>query len=172
MSTELRIGVILGVFALIAVVLQMMYPVIPQYVGWPVVIILLLGMILVLKKSGRNTVQDVITKEYSKKQQAIKIHEELMNLEKVLWETRDKYPKNDDALENKYIKSSLASLQQKINELATLINNAEFETLIEALMSLYNKYLQFHMNTYHHSSFTLINRAHRKIRWFINHKIK
>jgi hypothetical protein len=45
MSTESKIGTALGVLGVIAVVMQLMYPQIPKYIGWPIIGLLVVGTI-------------------------------------------------------------------------------------------------------------------------------
>ena len=66
----------------------------------------------------------------------------------------------------------MSNVQAETNKLATLINNNDFDEFIEDMLSIYTKYLMFHMNPYSHSASKMINRGHRKIRWYISHKVK
>jgi hypothetical protein len=106
------------------------------------------------------------------KEKAFQHFAKYLELERKLWETRDKLPDNEDVQQNPEIKKAIFEIQVETNNIATLVNNREFDEFIEALLALYSRYLQFNMNPYEGSMFELVNRGHRKIRWYINHKIK
>jgi len=106
------------------------------------------------------------------KRKAREIHTKLMQLERELWSSRENTPTGKDPRDDVEVKKVYSDIQSETNNLATLVNNNDFEEFIEALLSEYSRILQFNGNPYKRPYLQIINRAHRKIRWYINHKVK
>ncbi|MFC1870227.1 hypothetical protein ACFLYE_03045 [Chloroflexota bacterium] len=143
----------------------------PVY-GWWIAGFGLLVLIVFLKLAIKERGIRDNTAKYPQRLKAGEMHNNLINLEKVLWSARDSVSKDKDPQENAEVKQTLADIKSEINNLATLVDNHKFETLLDALFNLYLMDIEFDANPYDLTSLTIYNEAHSRIRWFINHKVK
>jgi hypothetical protein len=107
----------------------------------------------------------------TKKEQAKNLHNEIIDLERKLWETRDNLPKEVDVLKNPDIKQILDDLQNKMNALGYLINKREYNLWVESLMEMYSRDLEYSFDMHGGTGMWGRARINTKFREFIN-KIK
>lgn len=155
----------LGLFAIAVGVLQSMYEVMPAPLGWSIISVSSIGAIILvilgIHKKGQTATKDVA---HSKKTEAHRIHSRLIKLETGLWSARDIIPKGTDPRDDTEVKKVFSNIQAEANNLATLVNNSDFEKFVEALLSTYSRFLQFNANPYKKPYLNLLNRVHR-MRW-------
>jgi len=160
-----RVGIAIELLAFSGGIWQTMVGAIPPQIGWPIIVLSAsVGLYLII--TGFRRKADV-EKQQKNKAEAIKIYNNLVKIEKEFWTALDKVPDNENALENAEVKDALFKLQVTTNKLATLVNKREFDEFIEAMLSLYTKYAEFHFDQFNHNVTKLTNREHRKIRMYI-----
>lgn len=172
MSKDSYYGFSLGLVAIAIGVLQGMYTIMPPLLGWTLVGAASIGSVVMLVLGIRRKADvQYKTDVNSNKAKAEAIHTTLIGLEKSLWLARDNVPAGINPLDNMEVRNIFSNIQTETNNLAALINNKEFDVLIEAYLTLCAKWLKFRMNPYDGATLKLINRAHRRTRAYIN-KIK
>lgn len=150
--------------------------ILPSKYVWQIGIATLLVFVIVsylLNRENIKSTRDKLNKKEEIKKQAQELLSNWMGLEKKLWSAKAKLPEATDPFIYKEIQGIIADMMVVRNNLSVLIkDSSDFDKTFTALWSIYNRFIEFHMNPYDETGTTFINQAHKKLRWYIEHNLK
>ncbi len=154
-------------------VLQLMSPVIPPSVGWPII-----GMLVIL--AGIFFVKGIRKKDYerndkevsSNRKEAYAIHQKIVELDVKLWTIKDSLPESEDLQHNPDIIRILNDLHIELNKLGQIVDSRKFDDWAEVWMKIYSKFLKYHMDVRDEIGAWSRERINSNLRRFINQEVK
>jgi hypothetical protein len=164
LSNSDKLAICLFLLDGVLTMLLKMYPHMSYILGWTIIIIFILMIIVfsrgILKK-------DSILRKGKNKEEALNIHQKIIELDTKLWETKDRLPENEDLQKNAEIVHIMDELLSETNKLGHLVNSSEYDSWVEAWMQSYSRFLEFHHPMHDENGTFARTRLNSNLRRFI-----